>query len=150
MLFLSKKFKTRYYSVGNEPLRSKKFFKIRFIKNERNFFNEKEPRQHQNLNQEYFLEWQKITKKLLYPFRLFTENISKFLDFHAKPLHLWIISIMSVILDLKYTLLLLLSFIGDASNQVRTIEDLKQKQIPEHATVPDTIELNSSVNFSRK
>jgi hypothetical protein len=44
MLFLSKKFKTRYYSVGNEPLRSKKFFKIRFIKNERNFFNEKEPR----------------------------------------------------------------------------------------------------------
>jgi hypothetical protein len=55
---------------------------------------------------------------------------------------------MIVILGLKYTLLLLLSsFIGDTPNLVRTIEDLKQKQITDHA---DLTELNSSVNFSRK
>jgi hypothetical protein len=58
---------------------------------------------------------------------------------------------MIVILGLKYTLLLLLlSFIGDTPNLVRTIEDLKQKQITDHVIVPDLIELNSSVNFSRK
>jgi hypothetical protein len=44
MPFLSKKLKTRYYSIGNEPPRSKKFFKIHFIKNNRNFFKEKESR----------------------------------------------------------------------------------------------------------
>jgi hypothetical protein len=38
MLLLSKNLKTRFYSIGNEPPRSKKFFKIHFIKNKKESF----------------------------------------------------------------------------------------------------------------
>jgi hypothetical protein len=52
-----------------------------------------------------------------------TENISKFVDFHAKPL----------VTNLP-------SFIEDTPDLLRAIEDLKQKQIPENA-VPVTIDV---------
>ena len=52
-----------------------------------------------------------------------TENISKFVDFHAKPL-----------------VTHLPSFIEDTPDLLRAIEDLKQKQIPDHA-IPVTTDV---------
>ena len=79
------------------------------------------------------MEWQKITKKIyIPPLRpiasgcLLFQNISKFVDFHDKPLHLLIISVHVSNFGFELTF----SFIGDTSNLVRTIEDLRQKQIP--------------------
>ncbi len=62
-----------------------------------------------------------------------TENISKFVDFHAKPL----------VTNLP-------SFIGDTPDLLRAIEDLKQKQIPENAVPVQLMWLGSTVTSHRK